>query len=522
MWRFIATAGSSASSSSRAFHLQVLGLRLGRAAVGQPAMHALFGALGVLALAVARACVSHLRGAVRARAQLRAADRRQHVPESLLLGGAAVPGCWPRRRRRAVVGRRLVAQRFLGRERALHGASRRAAGCTCFASRSGSCTCFAGARQGAAATGCCTRSRCASGSARAAELPVLGRCSRCDGVPLVMSWCGFLFDTTIVGWLSWRRTRPYAYAVRARVPRAHAAAVSDRHVPGDHERLRRWCSSPRAGRARFSRRLCERPRSRALATSVVPCEDARARAAALSLWRGAYCALQLLLPLRFLAYGGNVLWHEQGMRFSWRVMVRAKGGRPRPSSCATSTPGAPGTSRPREYLTPLQESEMSSQPDLILQLRSPHSATTSSDAGSAPSRCASTRAPRSTAAAAPLIIDPRVDLARVSDGIALQPWILPAPRQPSAPYPNLALSPLMRFAVFAALTLRSPLVRLARRAAHWRHASRRHRQPARLRQLRPSTRRRPQTHRPAQPPPLTPRHRHPQRCRACAEARASA
>ena len=32
------------------------------------------------------------------------------------------------------------------------------------------------------------------------------------------------------------------------------------------------------------------------------------------------------MPLRAHLYGGNVLWHEQGMRFSWRVMARAKNG----------------------------------------------------------------------------------------------------------------------------------------------------------------------------------------------------
>ena len=28
-----------------------------------------------------------------------------------------------------------------------------------------------------------------------------------------MSWGGFLYDLTIVLWLSWRRSRPFAYAV---------------------------------------------------------------------------------------------------------------------------------------------------------------------------------------------------------------------------------------------------------------------------------------------------------------------
>ncbi len=34
-----------------------------------------------------------------------------------------------------------------------------------------------------------------------------------DWAPIAMSWAGFLFDLTIVVWLSWRRTRAVAYGV---------------------------------------------------------------------------------------------------------------------------------------------------------------------------------------------------------------------------------------------------------------------------------------------------------------------
>ena len=37
-----------------------------------------------------------------------------------------------------------------------------------------------------------------------------------------------------------------------------------------------------------------------------------------------YCALHLFLPLRAFAYPGNPLWTEQGMMFSWRMMLREK------------------------------------------------------------------------------------------------------------------------------------------------------------------------------------------------------
>jgi hypothetical protein len=41
---------------------------------------------------------------------------------------------------------------------------------------------------------------------------------------------------------------------------------------------------------------------------------------------GAWIVLQLAIPLRFLAYPGYVSWHEQGHRFSWRMMLRDKEG----------------------------------------------------------------------------------------------------------------------------------------------------------------------------------------------------
>src|SRR5690606_31122317 len=45
------------------------------------------------------------------------------------------------------------------------------------------------------------------------DLPLLGPLFTLDGIPLVMSWSGFLFDSTIVLWLSIRQTRLWAYLV---------------------------------------------------------------------------------------------------------------------------------------------------------------------------------------------------------------------------------------------------------------------------------------------------------------------
>lgn len=264
-----------------------------------------------------------------------------------------------------------------------------------------------------------------------AEVPLLGRLLAIDGVPLVMSWCGFLFDATIVVWLSWRRTRPYAYAVvllfhaltRVLFPIGMFPVIMSVSAlvffePG-------W---PRALLSRFFSCGPQLP--------TVPSASATPRAAVALCLGAAYCALQLLLPLRFVAYGGDVLWHEQGMRFSWRVMVRAKGGSTtflvRNKRTGQAWHVAPG-----EYLTPLQESEMVSQPDLILQL-SHHIRADLERRGLGPVEVrVDARASLNGRRSAPLI-DPRVDLALVSDGIALQPWILPAPLG-SPPHTRISL-----------------------------------------------------------------------------------
>jgi hypothetical protein len=144
---------------------------------------------------------------------------------------------------------------------------------------------------------------------------------------------------------------------------------------------------------------------------------------------GVYAAIQLVLPLRYLAYGGNVLWHEQGMRFSWRVMVRAKGGG---TTFAVYSPSRRRTYdvNPSEYLTRLQEAEMSSQPDLILQLAHHiHEDFARRGYGDVQVR-AQSRVALNGRRSAPFV-DARVDLAERRDGLFPLPFILPAP--PGAP-----------------------------------------------------------------------------------------
>src|SRR5690606_36515511 len=88
--------------------------------------------------------------------------------------------------------------------------------------------------------------------------------------------------------------------------------------------------------------------------------------AALSLW----VLVHVAMPLRTHLYGGDVLWHDQGMRWSWRVMVREKNGsvtyRVRLTDEQHGTREVRVT--PSSYLNRYQEQEFAGQPDLVLQL----------------------------------------------------------------------------------------------------------------------------------------------------------
>jgi hypothetical protein len=79
-----------------------------------------------------------------------------------------------------------------------------------------------------------------------------------------------------------------------------------------------------------------------------------------------YIHRQIIVPFRFLLYPGHLFWHEEGYRFSWRVMLMEKSG----VSYFTIKDKVTGEHREvtnAVYLTPFQEKMMSTQPDMILK-----------------------------------------------------------------------------------------------------------------------------------------------------------
>ena len=75
---------------------------------------------------------------------------------------------------------------------------------------------------------------------------------------------------------------------------------------------------------------------------------------------------QLIIPFRYMLYPGELFWHEQGYRFSWRVMLVEKTGLAN-FKIVNSEDDSFFYVNNSDFLTPLQEKQMSFQPDFILE-----------------------------------------------------------------------------------------------------------------------------------------------------------
>jgi hypothetical protein len=251
-------------------------------------------------------------------------------------------------------------------------------------------------------------------------LPVIGPLLAQAWAPHLFAWAGFLFDTTIVAFLLWRRTRLAAYVVVLVFHVMTHVLFPIGMFPFIMIVGALVFFPPEWPRRIFARAA---PLAPILAPARVPPSTARVRIAiALG---AAYCAFQALFPLRHHLYGANLMWHEQGIRWSWKVMVREKNG------SVTYYVDSPGRGRtwqvsPSAYLTDRQLRDFSSQPDLIAQLGQ-FIADDWRKRGIPDARVRVEALVSLNGRRASLLVDPTLDVASMRDGLAPKPWILPAP-----------------------------------------------------------------------------------------------
>jgi hypothetical protein len=198
------------------------------------------------------------------------------------------------------------------------------------------------------------------------DLPVIGFFFNKAWVAYLFSWFACFYDLTIVFWLSWRRTRWIAYITVivfhgltailfpiGMFPYVMIAAALVFFSPSFHQNIINIISSI------FQLR---KPHPVQANTFAYPEEWARWLKGGLIV----FIALQLLLPFRYWLYPGELFWTEEGYRFSWRVMLMEKNGYTVFTVKDAST-GKKHIIDNTEYLTRLQEKQMSFQPDMILE-----------------------------------------------------------------------------------------------------------------------------------------------------------
>ena len=79
-----------------------------------------------------------------------------------------------------------------------------------------------------------------------------------------------------------------------------------------------------------------------------------------------FLLLQVFIPWRSLLYPGELFWNEQGYRFSWRVMLMEKKGNS-VFKIVNSKTNSFFYVNNDDFLTPVQQKQMSFQPDMILE-----------------------------------------------------------------------------------------------------------------------------------------------------------
>src|ERR1700752_5018947 len=148
-----------------------------------------------------------------------------------------------------------------------------------------------------------------------------------------------------------------------------------------------------------------------------------------------WIGLQILVPLRYFLYPGNVSWTEEGHRFAWMMKLRDK------DALAHFTVRDPASGRewrvsPERYLMPHQVGAMESRPDMILQFAH-HLSRVWQEERKVPGVEVRARVCASLNGRPPaLLIDPERALARVERNLRHADWILPLEQPFERPEPR--------------------------------------------------------------------------------------
>ncbi|RMB56353.1 HTTM domain-containing protein [Dokdonia sinensis] len=264
------------------------------------------------------------------------------------------------------------------------------------------------------------------------DIPLIGNVLGEEWVSYVFSWFGASYDLFIPFLLLWKRTRIFAFVMviifhlLTRVlfpigmfPYVMIVSALIFFDAGFHKKIvyafAKFIPSLSRGAVKYPKQLLE---------SNLYYKPKHPKVARVSLTVVAiFFIVQILLPWRYLAYPGELFWTEEGYRFSWRVMLMEKSGYAQ-FKIVDGVTGRRFYVDNTDFLTPLQEKQMSFQPDFILEyahyLRDHFESQGHQDVGVYVESFVALNGRLSET-----YIDPEVNLAKVEESFAHKNWIKP-------------------------------------------------------------------------------------------------
>ncbi|MBD0257763.1 MAG: HTTM domain-containing protein [Cytophagales bacterium] len=193
------------------------------------------------------------------------------------------------------------------------------------------------------------------------DYPVVGGLLGEKWVQGLVTWGGIGFDLLVVPLLLWRPTRRFAFGTSLLFHLFNSAVFGIGIFPYLMIGMSVFFFPPETIRRLFLPR--KPPVNGTDQTQTEPAPRYRQGVvAALAV----YLIVQLLLPVRYLQYPGNVHWTEEGHRMAWQMMLRTKSGSIH-FRVIDPAGGQELLVSPYDYLTAEQAHALATHPDLIWQ-----------------------------------------------------------------------------------------------------------------------------------------------------------
>ncbi|MEO1257229.1 MAG: HTTM domain-containing protein [Bacteroidota bacterium] len=259
------------------------------------------------------------------------------------------------------------------------------------------------------------------------DFPLVGQYFTEDLMPYVFSYGGLLFDLLVVPMLLFKRTRWLAFGAIAFFHLSNSRLFNIGIFP--------WFMLATSGlffAPDWFRRFVNfifpgtwpaAVQQVATQPTIIRPKPSSFRPQLIYVFLGVYVFFQLVFPFRHLAIPGNVSWTEEGHRFAWHMKLRDKQARARFIVTDPATQKE-WVVKPKKYLSKRQARKMKTRPDMILQF-SHYLAEIYERKGYPNVTIKALVLAELNSREEQLLIDPEVDLAKVTYNRMPAPWIMP-------------------------------------------------------------------------------------------------